>query len=235
MDDGASETAAQFKVVLLGEGSVGKTSIMLRYTENKFNTKHVSTVQAAFASKQLFFDRQLVELQIWDTAGQERFHALSPIYYRNSNGALLVYDITDLASFDRVKNWINELRKILGDKVCIVIAGNKSDLCGSRLVEEEAARSFASSVGVPYFECSAKENIDVDIVFAQLTKAMFEKLKQQQQQHDGDSSSSMMYGSGHGYGGSSSSSLRRSNSRRSLRIVDDESPPKNKRICCKTT
>uniref|UniRef100_A0A914I8I9 Ras-related protein Rab-21 n=1 Tax=Globodera rostochiensis TaxID=31243 RepID=A0A914I8I9_GLORO len=100
------EPIKSFKVVLLGEGAVGKTSLMIRYTEDKFNDEHVSTVQAAFASKILELSgASRAELAIWDTAGQERFHALGPIYYRDSQGALLVYDISDQKSFDRVKNW----------------------------------------------------------------------------------------------------------------------------------
>lgn len=127
MADGpaANRSAAQsFKVVLLGEGCVGKTSLVLRYTEDKFNDKHVSTLQvrlvlllflrprlavisllclqASFVKKKLNLNGRRVNLAIWDTAGQERFHALGPIYYRMSNGAILVYDITDEDSFQKV-------------------------------------------------------------------------------------------------------------------------------------
>lgn len=169
------EGPSNFKIVLLGEGAVGKSSIMLRFIENKFNAKHMSTVQAAFASKRIQCDGQDIELQIWDTAGQEKFHALSPMYYRNSNGAMLVYDITDAQSFQRVKHWNNELRQILGHSVCIIIVGNKVDLELSRTVEMETAESYASSVGVPYRETSAKENLGIDEVFEELTRAMLEK------------------------------------------------------------
>ncbi|KAL5016745.1 hypothetical protein ScPMuIL_006334 [Solemya velum] len=93
-----------FKVVLLGEGCVGKTSLVLRYVENKFNDKHLTTLQASFLNKKITFGGKRVNLAIWDTAGQERFHALGPIYYRDSNGAILVYDITDEDSFQKVLN-----------------------------------------------------------------------------------------------------------------------------------
>merc|ERR1712125_48880 len=82
-----------FKIVLLGEGCVGKTSICLRYCENQFNDSHVTTIQASFLRKRLNISRSRVNLAIWDTAGQERFHALGPIYYRDSDGALLVYGL----------------------------------------------------------------------------------------------------------------------------------------------
>ncbi|CAG2183721.1 unnamed protein product, partial [Oppiella nova] len=85
----------QFKIVLLGEGCVGKTSMMLRYCHNKFNDTHESTLQASFLTKKFIVNNTRVQLSIWDTAGQERFHALGPIYYRDSNGAVLVYDVSD--------------------------------------------------------------------------------------------------------------------------------------------
>ncbi|CAF3978246.1 unnamed protein product [Rotaria magnacalcarata] len=91
-----------FKVVLLGEGSVGKTSIVLRYTEDLFNDKHIETEQASFRTKKVILDGRRVELSIWDTAGQERYRALGPLYFREANGAILVFDITDEDSFNRV-------------------------------------------------------------------------------------------------------------------------------------
>jgi Ras-related protein Rab-21 len=91
-----------FKVVLLGEGCVGKTSLVMRYVEDVFNTKHVTTLQASFLNKKISLAGRRINLSIWDTAGQERFHALGPIYYRASNGAILVYDITDQDSFEKV-------------------------------------------------------------------------------------------------------------------------------------
>ena len=93
----------QYKVVLLGEGAVGKTSLVLRYTQNKFNPQHDSTLQAAYTSKNLTVMNHRVQLNIWDTAGQERYHALGPIYYRESHGALVVFDITDVDSFQKAK------------------------------------------------------------------------------------------------------------------------------------
>eukprot|EP00057_Strongylocentrotus_purpuratus_P012963 XP_011667437.1 PREDICTED: ras-related protein Rab-21 [Strongylocentrotus purpuratus] len=98
----SSAGGKNFKVVLLGEGCVGKTSLVLRYVENKFNDKHITTLQASFLNKKLNIGGKRVNLDIWDTAGQERFHALGPIYYRDSNGAILVYDITDEDSFTKL-------------------------------------------------------------------------------------------------------------------------------------
>ncbi|XP_064628690.1 ras-related protein Rab-21-like [Lineus longissimus] len=163
-----------FKVVLLGEGCVGKTSLVLRYVENKFNDKHLSTLQASFLDKKLNIGGKRVKLAIWDTAGQERFHALGPIYYRDSNGAILVYDITDEDSFQKVKNWVKELRKMLGNDICLCIAGNKIDLEKDRHVSIEEAEAYAASVGAKHIHTSAKLNKGIEELFLDLSKRMID-------------------------------------------------------------
>jgi len=168
-----------FKVVLLGEGSVGKTSLLLRYVRNEFNEEHITTIQASFLSKKLTVDDTRVNLAIWDTAGQEKFHALGPIYYRDANGALLVYDITDRDSFDRVQNWVKELRKMLGDNIVLVIAGNKADLERRRVVTLEEAEEYAASVGAKHLSTSAKQNKGVAELFLHMTKELLKADKAQ--------------------------------------------------------
>lgn len=171
----AGARSHEFKVVLLGEGCVGKTSCVLRYVENKFNEKHLSTLQASYLNKRLNISGKRVSLNIWDTAGQERFHALGPIYYRDSNGAILVYDITDEDSFQKVKNWVKELRKMLGNDISLCIAGNKIDLEKDRHVAVAEAESYAASVGAKHFHISAKLNKGIEEMFLDLSKAMIEK------------------------------------------------------------
>ncbi|MEJ1277217.1 RAB21 member RAS oncogene family [Cricetulus griseus] len=161
-------------VVLLGEGCVGKTSLVLRYCENKFNDKHITTLQASFLTKKLNIGGKRVNLAIWDTAGQERFHALGPIYYRDSNGAILVYDITDEDSFQKVKNWVKELRKMLGNEICLCIVGNKIDLEKERHVSIQEAESYADSVGAKHYHTSAKQNKGIEELFLDLCKRMIE-------------------------------------------------------------
>ncbi|XP_065365567.1 ras-related protein Rab-21 [Calliphora vicina] len=175
-------TQYNFKVVLLGEGCVGKTSIVLRYVEDKFNPQHISTLQASFLTKKVTLDNgSKVQLNIWDTAGQERFHALGPIYYRGSHGAILVYDITDQDSFQKVKNWVKELKRMLGSEIILAIAGNKIDLEEQRTVMEDDAMSYAESVGAHYFETSAKTNDNVEEVFVELTRLMVQHAQQNNQ------------------------------------------------------
>ncbi|CAG9558373.1 unnamed protein product [Danaus chrysippus] len=170
-----------FKVVLLGEGCVGKTSLLLRYIEDKYNDKHLTTLQATFLNKKLNINGKRINLSIWDTAGQEKFHALGPIYYRNSNGAILVYDITDEDSFGKVKNWVKELRKMLGSDIVLVIAGNKIDLEQDRTVPLEEAESYAVMVGARHFNTSAKMNQGVEELFLELTREMTERFEQNSQ------------------------------------------------------
>eukprot|EP00118_Oscarella_pearsei_P003197 m.13374 g.13374 ORF g.13374 m.13374 type:complete len:210 (+) comp24745_c0_seq2:105-734(+) len=164
------------KVVLLGEGCVGKTSLVVRYCENKFNDKHVTTLQASFLTKKLNIGGRRVTLNIWDTAGQERFHALGPIYYRDSNGAILVYDITDEDSFQKVQKWVKELRKMLGSDICLCIVGNKIDLEKNRHVSQSEAENYAEAVGAKHCQTSAKLNRGIDDLFLDLCKCMLERI-----------------------------------------------------------
>lgn len=213
-NNGQSTTNAHnFKVVLLGEGCVGKTSLVLRYVENKFNDKHLITTQASFLNKKLNIGGKRINLSIWDTAGQEKFHALGPIYYRGSNGAILVYDITDEDSFQKVKSWVKELRKILGTEICLVIAGNKTDLEKDRHVTVEEAETYASQVGATHCHTSAKQNQGIEDMFLTLTQKMIEHAAEQELQN--------------------STVLNRQNStRKNVLVVDDDPVETPSRQCC---
>ncbi|EDV32684.1 uncharacterized protein Dana_GF22152 [Drosophila ananassae] len=170
-----------FKAVLLGEGCVGKTSLVLRYMEDRFNSQHLSTLQASFVTRKVNLeDGRKAQLNIWDTAGQERFHALGPIYYRGSDGALLVYDITDQDSFQKVKSWVRELRQMRGTDIALIIVGNKTDLEEQRAVMHQEAMQYARTVGAQYVETSAKENEGVTELFELLTQLMLEQLSQRE-------------------------------------------------------
>nr|CCA27337.1 ras family GTPase putative [Albugo laibachii Nc14] len=170
-----SRPIRKFKIVLLGEGRVGKTSILLRYIKGEYTDQQVSTLQASYLDKRLMVDNTRVQLSIWDTAGQERFHALGPIYYRDADGAVLVYDITDEESFRKVRTWVKELRRIVGDEIDILIAGNKSDLHRNRKVNEEEANNYAASVGATHFSTSAKLNRGLEEVFVDLSRRMLRR------------------------------------------------------------
>merc|ERR1719397_1556544 len=194
-----------FKVVLLGEGCVGKSSIVLRFVEDKFHRSHLSTLQAAFMNKMVFVGERRVKLSVWDTAGQERFHALGPIYYRDSHGAVLVYDITDEDSFHKVQSWVKELKKMLGSDISLVIAGNKVDLEKNRNVDRAAAERYAESVGAAHIHTSAKLNTGVEQVFQTVSEKMLEVVQRKP---------------------------GASNARRQVQIVDDREEPRAKSGCC---
>eukprot|EP00750_Incisomonas_marina_P030062 INCI7260.2.p5 GENE.INCI7260.2~~INCI7260.2.p5 ORF type:complete len:206 (+),score=38.48 INCI7260.2:202-819(+) len=164
----------RFKIVLLGEGRVGKTSIVVRYVKQKYDARMESTLQASFLKKQIVVDGDTVQLNIWDTAGQERFHALGPIYYRDADGALLVYDITYGDSLGRVKEWVKELRK-MDRNIPIAIAGNKIDLEKDRHVSEKEATSYAKSINAIHVHTSAKQGKGLDEVFTALSRAIVAK------------------------------------------------------------
>jgi len=187
---------------------VGKTSCVLRYVEDKFNDKHITTLQANFLNKKINLKGKRINLSVWDTAGQERFHALGPIYYRESNGAILVYDITDEDSFLKVKSWVRELRKMLGQDICLAIAGNKIDMEKNRHVSLEVAKEYAASVGAKHYETSAKINQGIDELFLDLSQNMVDAADSKQH------------------------STQSSGSRRTVQIVDDSSPTPAKSGCC---
>jgi small GTP-binding protein len=168
-----NESMSQYKVVLLGEGRVGKTSLVSRFVNDQFSDTEVSTVQAnMYNKKRVLVDGKPVDISIWDTAGQERFHALGPIYYRNANGAVLVYDITDADTFEKVKMWIRELKKVVGDNIQIVICGNKSDMEKDRDVAVDFAEKYARQQGAQHFSTSAKLSMNVTEAFTALAVAI---------------------------------------------------------------
>merc|ERR1719353_835424 len=138
--------AGPYKIVILGEGRVGKTSLLRRYVTSNFDDREVSTQNAAYLEKKVAIRGEQVQLCLWDTAGQERFHALAPIYYRDADGALLVYDITDPSSFERAAKWVKELRAQGSAHCVLAIVGNKCDLRGQAKVSTGDAEAYAQSV-----------------------------------------------------------------------------------------
>ena len=161
------------KIVVLGEGRVGKTSLSLRFVNGIFSATQPSTQNASLLEKEVTVGgTHRVNLQICDTAGQERFHALAPIYYRDAQGAVLVYDITDADSFKRVERWVQELRHINGDVTALVLVGNKLDLQHQRKVQKKDAEDYAKKVGAAHIQASAKQGQGVEEVFFELARRM---------------------------------------------------------------
>jgi len=156
------------KIVVLGEGRAGKTSLLRRFVHGRFDENEESTRQAqAYMDKSLAMRGAQVQLALWDTAGQERYHSLAPIYYRDADGALLVYDITDSERFRRVAKWVEELRA-MGPKCPVAIVGNKADLNGQAQVLIQDAEAYALSIRARHGVASAKSGAGVQENFEQL-------------------------------------------------------------------
>lgn len=161
---------------MLGEGRVGKTSLLQRFISNTFDEQCASTTKATmFANTKIQVGDTTAEVSIWDTAGQERYHALGPIYYRDAHGAVLAYDITDKESFDRVKVWIKELHQVVGENIQVVVIGNKCDLERDRKVSKKDAEEWSASHNAQHFLCSAKLGIKVSDAFNSLVRRIIEE------------------------------------------------------------
>ncbi len=176
MENEPDDKDVTIKIVTIGESGVGKTSIVSRYVMNEFKEITSPTVGVDFSSKVLNTNESIVNLQIWDTAGQERMRAMASAYYREANGVILVFDITNRLSFDRIPFWIKEIRENGDNRLKIVVIGNKSDLNDRRQITLEEAKAFAAEKGYFYFETSAKEN-EGDVIskaFQELVKITLE-------------------------------------------------------------
>jgi len=125
------DKSVQVKLVLLGEAAVGKSSIVLRFVSNEFQANKEPTIGAAFLTQKCRLEDRVLRYEIWDTAGQERFHSLAPMYYRNAQAAVVVYDVTKAASLDKAKSWVKELQRQANPNIVIALAGNKVDLVTS--------------------------------------------------------------------------------------------------------
>jgi len=157
-----------FKILLVGESAVGKTALMSRFTDNFFDETFTSTIGVDFRLRSLNINDKLVKLQIWDTAGQERFRNITNSYFRGAHGVLIVYDVTNLSSFEKVQYWLKELKPHTGNNVCLALVGNKADMVTQRVVSTAQGHKLAADLGLKLYETSAKTNVNVTEVFTQL-------------------------------------------------------------------
>jgi len=162
------ENIINCKIVLLGETSVGKTSIISRYVHNTFDPNSLTTTGASYAYKIIYLEQynKSIKFEIWDTAGQERYRALTKIFYKNASIAILCYDITKLDTFYEIKNyWFNQVKDNSPNDIIIAIAANKSDLYEIEQVNEEEARNYAKNVGAIFFTTSAMNSSGIEELF----------------------------------------------------------------------
>ena len=170
-----------FKVLIIGDSSVGKSNILLRFSDNIFHETFLPTIGVDFKIKNVNVNDKNIKLNIWDTAGQERFKTITSAYYKGSHGVILVYDITEREGFNNITNWITESKKFAGNNVVRILVGNKCDLNESRKVTYKEGADFAQREDMQFFEASAKAKINIDEIFTELTKKMLEKLPPSEQ------------------------------------------------------
>jgi Ras-related protein Rab-5C len=168
------------KIVLLGDVNVGKTSIASRYCKNSFNDHHINTIGGAYQQQKVVLSNgSMVKLHIWDTSGQERFRAMTNLYYRDAQVAILTYDITNESSFSSIDFWINELKyKVENENMILCLVGNKSDVnANERKVMASKGKSFAAENNMLFFETSAKTGDGVKDLFVTIANKVYEQIK----------------------------------------------------------
>ncbi|KAG2224822.1 hypothetical protein INT45_008004 [Circinella minor] len=167
-----SNPLRKFKLVFLGEQSVGKTSLITRFMYDTFDNTYQATIGIDFLSKTMYLEDRTVRLQLWDTAGQERFRSLIPSYIRDSSVAVVVYDISNRNSFLNTEKWIDDVRAERGNEVIIVLVGNKTDLNDKRQVTLEEGEKKAKEYNVMFIETSAKAGHNVKTLFRRIAQAL---------------------------------------------------------------
>ncbi|KAK5989130.1 Vacuolar protein sorting-associated protein 21 [Cladobotryum mycophilum] len=186
----APKPSSSVKLVLLGEAAVGKSSLVLRFVNNDFQENKEPTIGAAFLTQKCNLPTRTIKFEIWDTAGQERFASLAPMYYRNAQAALVVYDLTKPTSLIKAKHWVAELQRQASPGIVIALVGNKLDLAGdsspretedgedgeesgdARKISTEEAKSYADEESLLFFETSAKTGYNVSEVFTAIANAI---------------------------------------------------------------
>ena len=164
-----------FKLLLIGDSGVGKSCMLVQYTDGTFNDSFISTIGVDFKIKTIDYDGSIVKLQIWDTAGQERFQTITSSYYRGAHAIMIVYDVTDLSSFQHIKKWIYEIEKYAAENVVKIIVGNKTDLQDKRVVEKKQVDKFCQELGLVHIETSAKDSSGIEDSFLELARQLKKK------------------------------------------------------------
>lgn len=163
------------KLLLVGDSGVGKSCLLLRFVEDKFNPSFITTIGIDFKIRTIESNGKKIKLQVWDTAGQERFRTITTAYYRGAMGIVLIYDVTDARTFENVENWFQTVTQHANEDAQIFLVGNKSDDEENRQVSREQGQQLASSLNIPFLEASAKTNENVESIFYELASLIQEK------------------------------------------------------------
>jgi len=174
-----------FKLLLIGDSGVGKSCLLLRFADHTYTESYISTIGVDFKIRTVELDGKTIKLQIWDTAGQERFRTITSSYYRGAHGIIVVYDCTDLDSFNNVKQWLNEIDRYASENVQKLLVGNKVDLVSKKVVDYDTAKDFADKLHIPFLETSAKAATNVEKAFLTMAAEIKNNMAQQPQQVSG--------------------------------------------------
>ncbi|KAK9497263.1 hypothetical protein O3M35_004615 [Rhynocoris fuscipes] len=169
-----------FKLLIIGDSGVGKSSLLLRFADNTFTGNYITTIGVDFKIRTIDIEGEKVKLQIWDTAGQERFRTITSTYYRGTHGVIVVYDVTSGDSFANVKRWLHEIEQNC-EVVNRILVGNKNDTPEGKVVLTEDAQRFADQMAIQLFETSAKDNINVEEMFMAITRQVLRTKKERKE------------------------------------------------------
>ncbi|CAG9465803.1 unnamed protein product [Pedinophyceae sp. YPF-701] len=167
-----------FKYIIIGDTGVGKSCLLLQFTDKRFQPVHDLTIGVEFGARIVSIDSKPVKLQIWDTAGQESFRSITRSYYRGAAGALLVYDISRRETFDHLATWLEDAKQHANPNMTVMLIGNKSDLSHRRAVSQEEGAAFAREHGLIFLETSAKTAHNVEEAFINTARAIHRKIEE---------------------------------------------------------
>jgi len=176
---GANKNAAYdylIKLLLIGDSGVGKSCLLLRFSDDSFTPSFITTIGIDFKIRTIEFEGKKIKLQIWDTAGQERFRTITTAYYRGAMGILLVYDVTDDKSFANIRNWIRNIEQHASENVNKILIGNKCDLVDKKVIDTARGKALAEEFSIRFLETSAKNSINVDEAFISLARDIKKRL-----------------------------------------------------------
>lgn len=166
----------QIKLLMIGDSGVGKTCLLLRYSNDSFSPTFITTIGIDFKIKNIEIEDKRIKLQIWDTAGQERFRTITTSYFRGAQGIVLVYDVTDRRSFESIRNWISQIQQHADIHVNKILVGNKSDMFDEKVVSSNEGQKLADEFGMEFWEASAKNNVNVEKCFLSIAKCVKSRL-----------------------------------------------------------
>ncbi|CAG0885565.1 unnamed protein product [Cyprideis torosa] len=192
-----------FKLLLIGDSGVGKSSLLLRFADDTFSDSYISTIGVDFKIRTIELDGKTIKLQIWDTAGQERFRTITSSYYRGAHGIIIVYDCTDQESFTNVRQWLEEIERYASENVNKLLVGSKCDLESKKVVDASMARELANELDIPFLETSAKNATNVEAAF----RTMAERIKARMGESEaaaGEAGKGVRIDQGHAVGGEKS-------------------------------